>query len=105
MTMFTRKIMPGGFVAAIAAMFMAWAPQTSAQEMTPELDAWLKANALGSYADGTENWDEIVAKAKEEGEVIVYTSSGRIAKLVDDFAAHYPGITLTVFYLCSDKTV
>jgi iron(III) transport system substrate-binding protein len=36
------------------------------------------------------HWDDIVAKAREEGEVIVYSSSGRIAKLVDDFNAHYP---------------
>ncbi len=60
-------------------------PHLLAQETTPELDAWLKANQLGSYADGNENWDEIVAKARQEGEVVVYSSSGRIAKLVDSF--------------------
>ena len=105
MAIFNMKIIAGALAMATAVVLTAWAPQSTAQEMTPELDAWLKANALGSYSDGTENWDEIVAKAKEEGEVIVYTSSGRIAKLVDDFAAHYPGITLTVFDLGSDKTV
>jgi iron(III) transport system substrate-binding protein len=76
-----------------------------AQDMSPELSAWLQANKLGSHSNGAEDWDDIVAKAREEGEVIVYSSSGRIAKLVDDFNAHYPEITLTLFDLGSVKTV
>lgn len=62
-------------------------------------------NSLGSHATGQENWDEIVAAAKEEGEVSVYTASGRIAKLVDHFEALYPGIKLTVYDLGSVKTI
>ncbi len=73
--------------------------------MTPELDAWLKSVELGPYAAASEDWNEVVAKAKEEGEVIVYSSSGRIAKLVDSFNALYPEITLTLFDLGSVKSV
>jgi len=80
-------------------------PLLHAQEISPELDTWLKANKLGSYADGNENWDDIVAKARQEGEVVVYSSSGRIAKLVDSFNALYPEITLTLFDLGSVKTI
>lgn len=91
--------------AAAAAGLAVAASQSIAQEMTPELDAWLKVNKLGSYSDGTEDWDDIVAKARLEGEVVVYSSSGRIAKLVDSFNALYPEITLTLFDLGSVKTI
>lgn len=76
-----------------------------AQDTTPELDAWLKANELGSYSDGSEDWDAIVAAAEAEGEVVIYSSSGRIAKLKDHFEALYPAITLTLFDLGSVKTI
>ena len=77
----------------------------SAQDASSKLDAWLMENALGPHATGQENWEGIVAAAKEEGEVSVYTASGRIAKLVDHFQALYPGITLTVYDLGSVKTI
>ena len=90
---------------ATVALLSSTASMSSAQEVSAELDAWLKENALGTHAMGEENWDEIVAAAKEEGEVSVYTASGRIAKVVDHFQALYPGITLTVYDLGSVKTI
>ncbi len=94
------------FLAAVTAGFLAAGTSvTVAQEMTPELDSWLKTNELGKYSDGTEDWDAIVAAAKAEGEVVIYSSSGRIAKLKDHFEALYPGITLTLFDLGSVKTI
>ena len=71
----------------------------------PEMEAWLKKAQLGAYEPKKENWDDIVKKAKEEGEVIVYTSSGRIQKLVKPFQKLYPGIKLTVHDLGSTKSV
>ncbi|HGG04056.1 MAG TPA: iron ABC transporter substrate-binding protein [Aliiroseovarius sp.] len=91
--------------AAAATVFSATATLSVAQDISAELDAWLKENALGQYATMDENWDDIVAAAIEEGEVVVYSSSGRIAKLVDHFQALYPGITLTLFDLGSVKTI
>ena len=76
----------------------------AAMEPTPEMAAWLKAAKLGAH-DKNENWDEIVAAAKKEGEVVVYTSSGRINKLIKPFQAIYPEITLTVHDLGSVKSV
>jgi len=90
---------------AAAALLSTVASVSSAQEVSAELEAWLKENALGTYAMMEENWDDIVAAATEEGEVSVYTASGRIAKLVDHFQALYPGITLTVYDLGSVKTI
>ncbi len=52
-----------------------------------------------------ENWDDIVGRATEDGEVMVYSSFGRIAKLVGHFQALYPDITLTLFDLGSVKTI
>ena len=67
----------------------------AASNVPSEMEAWLKSAKLGPY-DRAENWDDIVAMAKAEGEVVVYTSSGRIAKLVKRLNALYPEIKLTV---------
>ena len=91
--------------AAAIALFSTTATFSLADGISAKLDAWLMENSLGSHATGQENWDEIVAAAKEEGEVSVYTASGRIAKLVDHFEALYPGIKLTVYDLGSVKTI
>ena len=91
--------------AAAIVLFSTTATFSVADGISAKLDAWLMENSLGSHATGQENWDEIVAAAKEEGEVSVYTASGRIAKLVDHFEALYPGIKLTVYDLGSVKTI
>ncbi|MCF6305276.1 MAG: substrate-binding domain-containing protein [Rhodobacteraceae bacterium] len=90
---------------AAAAMFSSVATFSSAQDISAELEAWLLENSLGPNVVEEENWDDIVAAATEEGEVVIYSSSGRIAKLVDHFQALYPGITLTLFDLGSVKTI
>lgn len=92
-------------LAAATASLLTVSSESVAQTMTPELDAWLKSAELGPYAAASEDWNEVVAKAKKEGEVVVYSSSGRIAKLVDSFNALYPEITLTLFDLGSVKSV
>ncbi|MEE9428466.1 MAG: iron ABC transporter substrate-binding protein [Paracoccaceae bacterium] len=93
------------FLTLAAAGFLATASVTVAQDSTPELESWLQANELGQFSDGSEDWDAIVAAATAEGEVVIYSSSGRIAKLKDHFEALYPGITLTLFDLGSVKTI
>ena len=105
MTFTNSRFMSKILATAAAAIMATTASFAVAQDMTPELDAWLKANELGSYSDGSENWDDIVAAANAEGEVVIYSSSGRIAKLKDHFEALYPAITLTLFDLGSVKTI
>ena len=100
MTILPKKLL-STILAAAAASLLAVSSESVAQTMTPELDAWLKSAQLGPYAAASENWDDVVAKAKKEGEVVVYTSSGRISKLVKPFNAIYPGIKLTVHDLGS----
>jgi len=102
----TRPTFLKAIAGSVAAGLLSVAASTvSAQEVSPELQAWLEENALGTNAMVEENWDDIVARATEEGEVVVYSSSGRIAKLADHFQALYPGITLTLFDLGSVKTI
>lgn len=103
------KIQSSRIVAILAATILslsllALSPARAATETPPEMLAWLKAAKLGPY-NKDENWDEIVARAKQEGEVVVYTSSGRISKLVEPFNAIYPEIKLTVHDLGSVKSV
>ncbi len=93
----------GVLMAALFALSFVTAA-SAASKPPPEMEAWLKAAKLGPY-DKDENWDDIVAKAKAEGEVVVYTSSGRIAKLVKPFAKIHPEIKVTVHDLGSVKSV
>ena len=85
--------------------FLSLGPAFAKSDPPPEMQDWLKKAELGPYEPIKENWDAIVKKATEEGEVIVYTSSGRIQKLVKPFAKFYPGIKLTVHDLGSTKSV
>lgn len=105
MTFLSKTITSRILAVASAGILATTASFALAQDMTPELDAWLKTNALGSYSSGSEDWDAIVAAANAEGEVVIYSSSGRIAKLKDHFEALYPAITLTLFDLGSVKTI
>jgi len=70
----------------------------------PEMDAWLQDAKLGPY-EGEQDWDEIEKLANAEGEVIVYSSSSRIAKVAAVFEEEYPGIKVTFYDLGSVGTV
>ena len=48
-----------GLSAALVAGLMATAP-VSAEPITPEMDAWMKAAKLGPYDKGKEDWADIV---------------------------------------------
>ncbi len=99
-----RLLRLSAFLATAIFTLFVVAGANAGSNVPPEMDAWLKAAKLGPY-DKAENWDDIVAGAKAEGEVVVYTSSGRIAKLVKPFNALYPEIKLTVHDLGSVKSV
>ena len=40
---------------------------------TPEMDAWMKQAQLGPYDVKPQDWAQIEALAKKEGEVIIYS--------------------------------
>ena len=69
-----------------------------------EMDAWLQEAKLGPY-EGTQDWNEIEQLANKEGEVIVYSSSSRVAKVAAVFEEKYPGIKVTYYDLGSVGTV
>jgi iron(III) transport system substrate-binding protein len=71
----------------------------------PEMDAWLKAAKLGQYAESPQNWAEIERMAKEEGSLVIYSSSSRMAKVAKAFMADHPGIEVNSFDLGSVKSV
>ncbi|MEW5815910.1 MAG: ABC transporter substrate-binding protein, partial [Spirochaetota bacterium] len=57
--------------------------------ISPELEAWLKQAQLGPYAPAKQDWDEMAAKAKAEGKVVVYSASSRIFEAGETFTAKY----------------
>ena len=81
----------------------AWAASQPAPP--PEMDAWLKAAKLGPYATSPQNWAEIERKAVEEGEVVIYSSSSRMAKVAKTFNIDFPGIKVTSYDLGSVKSI
>jgi len=83
--------------------FASGGSEVAGTEYSPEMDAWAKEAQLGKY-DKNQDWDDIIAKAKEEGEVIIYSSSSRIAAVGDSFSKMYPEIKVTSHDLGSVKT-
>ncbi len=70
---------------------------------SPEMDAWAKAAELGKY-EKNQDWDDIIAKAKEEGELVIYSASSRMASVGETFSKVYPEIKVTSHDLGSVKT-
>ena len=86
-----------------AVLFLSCSKEKAGEGYPPEMDAWAKEAKLGKY-DKKQDWNEIIEKAKQEGKVVVYSSSSRIAGLAEDFAKLYPGIEVESFDLGSVKT-
>ena len=55
---------------AAGALSLALAAPALAQQSDPKWDAWLQKSQLGPYQKN-EKWDEVVANAKKEGEVVI----------------------------------
>ena len=67
-------------------------------------EAWQKSAGVGAFASQTQDWAAIEAAAKEEGQVVIYSVSSRIAKLVDGFKDKY-GIEIVGFDIPSDLQI
>jgi iron(III) transport system substrate-binding protein len=68
-------------------------------------EEWLKANQLGPYYSDTQDWAAIEAAAKEEGSVIVYANSSKIAKAAEGWAEKYPDIAIEGYDLGGDDVL
>jgi iron(III) transport system substrate-binding protein len=77
--------------------------KTGGKDYPPAMDAWAKEAKLGKY-DKNQDWNEIIAKAKQEGEVVVYSASSRMAAVGEAFTKKYPEIKVTAYDLGSVKS-
>lgn len=87
---------------AIATMSWMIGSTAFAQEA---FDSWLKTAELGVNQPVDEDWGEITRKAKQEGEVTVYSSSSSVNALAEDFMKLYPEIKVNAYDLGSEKTI
>ncbi|GAA4830264.1 ABC transporter substrate-binding protein [Paenibacillus vulneris] len=62
---------------------------------------WAEKNGLNK----TETVDELYAKAKQEGKVVVYSQSSRIKDVKATFEAKYPGVKVEAFNLSTNDIV
>ena len=68
-------------------------------------DQWLRENQLGPYYSETQDWAAIEAAAKEEGSVIIYANSSKIAKAADIWNELYPDIKIEGYDLGGDDVL
>ena len=68
-------------------------------------EEWLKANQLGPYDTGEQDWAAIEAAAVAEGEVLVYANTSKVEKAAEAFMEKYPGIKVQAFDLGGDDVL
>jgi len=84
------------------------APMATEAPVVEELsaqEAWLKANQLGPYDTGEQDWAAIEAAAIAEGELLVYANSSKIESSAEGFMEKYPGIKVQAFDLGGDDVL
>ena len=67
-------------------------------------ETWQKLAGVGAYASDVQDWTAIEAAAREEGQVVIYSVSSRIAKLVAGFKEAY-GIEIIGHDMPSDLQI
>ena len=68
-------------------------------------EEWLKANLLGTYETGEQDWAAIEAAAVAEGTVLVYANTSKVEKAAAAFMEKYPGIEVQAFDLGGDDVL
>ncbi len=79
-------------------------PAPTVEALTPQ-DTWLKANLLGKYETGKQDWAAIEAAAIKEGTVLVYANTSKVEKAAEAFMEKYPGIKVQAFDLGGDDVL
>ena len=68
-------------------------------------EKWLKDNQLGPYYTDTQDWAAIEAAAKQEGSVIIYANTSKIAKAAEAWKKLYPDIAIEGYDLGGDDVL
>ncbi len=63
------------------------------RQLPDDVDEWLREAELGEY-ERNPYWMEVYSRAQEEGRVIVWATTSRVAQVVDEFNEMYPGVTM-----------
>lgn len=80
------------------------APAPTEEVLTAQ-EEWLKANQLGPYDTGEQDWEAIEAAAIAEGKLLVYANTSKIEKSATGFMEKYPGIEVLAFDLGGDDVL
>jgi len=79
-------------------------PAAPVEALTPK-EEWLKANQLGTYDTGEQDWAAIEAAAKAEGKLLVYANTSKVEKAAAGFMEVYPEIKVEAFDLGGDDVL
>jgi len=86
-------------ILAVTVVFAGGEHESTAPGQTdrdPALEQWLEEAQLGPYLPQEEDWNEVVRKAKQEGKVVIYSSTSRIHRVKELFEKTY-GIELEAY--------
>lgn len=87
------------------AIAFAIAHGTAAIAADNNFEEWLETAQLGEFQPQDEDWAAIIAKAKAEGELTIYSSMSAVNTVAEDFQKLYPEIKVNAFDLGSEKTI
>jgi len=80
-------------------------PVVATDEPLTEAEQWAMDNGVGPYQPETDDWAAIEAAAIEEGSLVVYSNSSRIADAAATWATLYPQITIEAYDLGGSEEV
>lgn len=75
----------------------AWAAGEREAAPTDAYDQWMQRAQVGIYQPEVEDWDAIYEAAKQEGKVVIYSSTSRIFDGVATFEEKFPGIEVEAY--------
>ncbi|SHN20012.1 ABC transporter substrate-binding protein [Roseibium suaedae] len=93
------------FLRSVLAVGLMALPMSGALAQDADFKSWLETAKLSEFQPQEEDWNDIIAKAKAEGEVTVYSSSSGVNALAEDFQKLYPEIKVNAYDLGSEKTI
>jgi iron(III) transport system substrate-binding protein len=96
---------PAAATEATEAVEVTEAPAEAETIYTADQEAWLKANQLGPYDTGEQDWEAIEAAAIEEGTLLVYANTSKVEKAAEAFMEKYPDIKVEAYDLGGDDVL
>ncbi len=92
-----KRVLGLGIILCLMISVTVWAAGGREAMPTDAYEQWMQDAQVGPYQPDVEDWDAIYEAAKQEGTVVIYSSTSRIFDGVATFEEKYPGITVEAY--------